>query len=366
MTARYAGPPATVNHDCGFTGTYRTPGIAAKALRDHSCEHQRELQDRAARVQARKTREGVKRDCQCKVAQHVHGTPVAYVIDKCRCRDCTDAATATNVEREKQKLFGRYDSGRVDAAPVRAHLAFLIENGMSAKRISKVSGIALSTVGQLIWGRKERGHKPYPRVMKTTADKILAVKPQLELMAPGRYIDSTGPRRRVQALVAIGWSQSRLAKQLGMDQGNMSAFMAADQCTVRRALAIRDLYNRAWDQPQEGWDWRSRIAANRSRNYAAARGWVPPLAWDDDTIDDPAAQPDLGFKPKLRDTIADDVEFLYNTGASREEITERLGASSWDTIERQLYRINRADIITLIKTGVRGQRPEADQEEEAA
>jgi transposase len=366
MTARYAGPPATVTHDCGFEGTYRTPGIAAKALADHSCEHQRELQDRAARVEARKTREGEKRDCQCPVAQHVHGTSTAYVVDKCRCRPCTDAATSTNVDREKQKLFGRYDSGRVDSAPVRAHLAFLIENGMSAKRISKVSGIALSTVGQLIWGRKERGHAPYPRVMKATAEKILAVKPQLELMAPGRYIDSTGLRRRVQALVAIGWSQSRLAKQLGMDQGNMSSFMAADQCTVRRALAVRDLYNACWNKPQEGWDWRSRIAANRSRNYAAARGWVPPLAWDDDSIDDPAAQPDLGFKPKLRDTIADDVEFLHGTGANREEIAERLGASSWETVERQLHRIKRGDLVTLVKTGVRGQRPEPKQEEEAA
>ncbi|AYN57459.1 helix-turn-helix DNA binding protein [Arthrobacter phage Constance] len=353
MTARVPSGEFAATHDCGLNRTYRTEGLAAKAFKTHSCEHQRELIARAARVEERKTREGVKRDCQCKVANHVHGTPVAYVIDKCRCRACTDAATATNVEREKQKLFGRYDSGRVDAAPVREHMQFLIDNGMSAKQISKVSGIALSTVGQLIWGRKERGHKPYPRVMKSTAEKILAVKPQMELMAPGRYIDSTGARRRIQALVAIGWSQSRLAKQLGMDQGNMSIFMAGEQCTVKRALAVRDVYNRNWNQPQEGHDWRSRIAANRARNYAKARGWVPPLAWDDDTIDDPAAQPDLGIKQKLRDTIADDVEFLHGTGANREEIAERLGASTWDTVERQLHRIGRGDLVALVKTDTR-------------
>ena len=160
MTARVPAVETTVTHDCGFTTTCRTPGIAAKALREHSCEHQRELAARAARVEARKTREGEKRDCQCKIANHVHGTNVAYVIDKCRCRPCTDAATATQSSREKQKLFGRYDSGRVDAAPVREHLQFLVDNGMSAKRIAKISGVALSTVGQLIWGRKERGHKP--------------------------------------------------------------------------------------------------------------------------------------------------------------------------------------------------------------
>lgn len=29
----------------------------------------------------------------------------------------------------------------------------------------------------------------------------------------------------------------------------------------------------------------------RTRNAALARGWLPPLAWDDDTIDDPTAEP---------------------------------------------------------------------------
>lgn len=352
MSARVPSGKFTVSHECGFNGTYRTEGIAAKALRDHSCEHQRELQDRAARVEARKTREGEKRDCQCKVANHVHGTSTAYVIDKCRCRPCTTAATAANAEREKQKAFARYDSGRVDADPVREHMQYLMDNGVSAKRIAALTGLALSTVGAIRWGRQERNHKPYARVKKTTAEKILAVKPQLEDMAPGRYIDSTGSVRRIQALVAIGWSQARLAKRLGMEAGNMSTFMAAENCTVKRALAVRDLYNRYWNQPQPGTDHRSKIAANRARNYAAARGWVPPLAWDDDTIDNPAAKPDLGFKPKLRDTIADDVEFLHNTGASREEIAERLG-SSWDTIERQLHRIGSKDIIALVKTDTR-------------
>jgi hypothetical protein len=224
--------------------------------------------------------------------------------------------------------------------------------------MAKLSGIALSTLGAVQWGRPERGHDPYPRVMKTTAEKILAVKPALELMAPGRNIDSTGTIRRLQALVAIGWSQNRLAKQLGMLRSNFGAMMRADQCTAARALAVRDLYNRCWNQPQTGTEWHSKTAATRARNHAANLGWMPPMAWDDDTIEDPNTVPDLGLKPKLRDTIADDVEFLHTTGASRDEIAARLSAS-WETIERQLHRIDRADIIALVKTDTRNNARQA-------
>lgn len=47
-------------------------------------------------------------------------------------------------------------------------------------------------------------------------------------------------------------------------------------------------------------------------------------------------------------TVAEDVEFLATTGASREEIADRLG-SSWNTLARRLYRMGREDLILLAK-----------------
>ena len=32
------------------------------------------------------------RDCQCKRANHQHGTRTAYVVDRCRCDPCREAA----------------------------------------------------------------------------------------------------------------------------------------------------------------------------------------------------------------------------------------------------------------------------------
>ena len=43
----------------------------------------------------------VKRDCQCKRASHVHGTRTAYVVDKCRCRPCTDALRIDRTQKPR-------------------------------------------------------------------------------------------------------------------------------------------------------------------------------------------------------------------------------------------------------------------------
>lgn len=354
MSTKYSGPPVTVTcPDCGFTRTGRTPGIAGKSLEKHSCEHQYKLQARAARVEARKTREGIKRDCACKNAQHVHGTRTAYVVDKCRCRQCTDASTEAQSKRNKDIAFGRHDVGRVPADPVRAHVAYLAEQGISAKQLAKLSGVSYSAIGTLMYGRPERGHGLYPRVAATTAERLLAVKPSLDNMADGRAIDATGTVRRLQALVAIGYSQARLGKQLGIEKGNVTALFNADKVTARRARQVKELFDRCWNRPQAGTDWHSKSAATRAKNLAAARGWVSPLAWDEDTIDDPAAVPDTGEKPQKQEASAENIEFMLSTGATREEISARLGAASWETIERRLHRIHRGDLVAAAKNDTR-------------
>lgn len=352
MVARVPSGSFTVTHECGFTKTSRTQGLADFALRQHSCDKQKERQERAGRVEERKAYEGEKKDCTCKIARHEHGTRTAYVVDGCRCRPCIDASTTAEGRRRKLRAFGRQELDRVDAGPVREHMEYLRANGVSLKQLAKVTGLSASAVSAIRYGRTERGHDPYPRVTKNTAEKILAVKPTMDTMAPGRAIDSTGTVRRLQALITIGWSQARLAEHLGMNSGNFGTLMNSTQCTVKKALAVRAIYERSWNKPQTGHDWHSKTSATRARNYAAARGWLPPMAWDDDTIDDPATMPDLGVKDKLRDTVGDDVEFLVKTGASRDEIGQRLGRT-WDTIERQLHRIGRSDLIALAKTDSR-------------
>ncbi|WP_295694431.1 hypothetical protein, partial [Lapillicoccus sp.] len=56
---------------------------------------------------------------------------------------------------------------------------------------------------------------------------------------------------------------------------------------------------RAWRQVRQVYDRLSMTPgpSPTARARAAARGYAPPLAWDDDTIDDPRALPDLGDHP---------------------------------------------------------------------
>ncbi|MFC9244585.1 hypothetical protein ACFT7S_11310 [Streptomyces sp. NPDC057136] len=60
---------------------------------------------------------------------------------------------------------------------------------------------------------------------------------------------------------------------------------------AKTAHALAVTYNELWNQQPE-LHGVTRQAANRFRNYARAKGWPPPAAWDDDVIDDPAALPE--------------------------------------------------------------------------
>lgn len=95
-------------------------------------------------------------------------------------------------------------------------------------------------------------------------------------------VDATGTRRRVQALAALGWPIGELTKRLGLTDRGLSFMYAGTTVTPATAQAVAVLYDElCWTEGP------SEIAKNRAQR----KGWATPLAWDDDEIDDPAAQP---------------------------------------------------------------------------
>lgn len=275
--------------DCGWTGgPYRSTTQAEYAGRRHSCDAHRTREARAARVVAHQASSGPTRDCTCPVASHAHGTRAAYVIDRCRCRPCRDAAAAYGRRRAKDRAYGR--QAYVDAGPVRAHVRTLQAQGMGWKRVAHAADVGASTVWKLLYGDPVRGQAPSQRVRPATQAKILAVTLHL---AGGTVVDGTGTRRRLQALVAVGWSQSKLAHRLGILPGNLGKVIHGHQPGVATATAakVAALYDQLWDSPAPTatrWDRTARANALRT---ARTHHWAPPLAYDDDTIDDPAAAP---------------------------------------------------------------------------
>ena len=104
-------------------------------------------------------------------------------------------------------------------------------------------------------------------------------------------------RLHLRALVALGWSQSKLARRLGMLPTNLGPVIGTSTAGgPNRREGLRVLSRETVDRvealftelcmtrPPET-NQRERAAATRARKYANQHGWLPPLALPD-AVDD--------------------------------------------------------------------------------
>lgn len=174
----------------------------------------------------------------------------------------------------------------VDAEPVRRHVRELMAGGAGYARIAKAAGVNVSTINHMLY---DRGSQPRSqRLTCVNAQRILGV--QSHQISTG-LVDNTGSRRRLQALMAVGWPPMHLGGRLELHQHYVSEIQRTSKVFAKTAHALAVAYNELWNQQPE-LHGVTRQAANRFRNYARAKGWPPPAAWDDDVIDDPQAQPE--------------------------------------------------------------------------
>ncbi|MCT7369419.1 hypothetical protein [Mycolicibacterium llatzerense] len=211
------------------------------------------------------------------------------------------------------------------ASLVAEHINQLRESGMSGTCIADQAGVAFSEVYHIIRG--DRGY-----VLSDVARKILAVRPVPMLeWSPGRQVPSIGSARRIQALVALGHTQADLAAEIGCYPNHIPRIMRQPFVTVAFARAVDDVYRRLMFTPAP-----ERAASRRSRARAQRAGWAPPLAWDEDTIDDPTAEPDLGRPVETREIVID----LRADGLSDARIAEVLNLKV-DSVQQAARRYER-------------------------
>lgn len=110
------------------------------------------------------------------------------------------------------------------------------------------------------------------------------------------WVDPTGTRRRLQALLANGWTLNLLGARLGISGSAVSQYASPARLFVEAdtARAVDDLYDRLADR-------RGPSTYNMTR--LQRRGWLVPLWWDEDTIDDPSYQPPVVEVPRPRDDV---------------------------------------------------------------
>lgn len=192
--------------------------------------------------------------------------------------------------RRRLIAYGRWQP-YVDAELVRQHVPALMAMGLGWERICAIAGVGTGTVEKLLFGAAYHGQGPSNRIRPDAAAKLLAVSMDPALLGATVGVDGTGTRRRLQALVVSGWSMSELARRLGRHEANLGRTIRAPKVRAETERAVRKLYDELWnvDPAESGMRPQSMSLA---RNHARRLGWTPVGAWDDDTIDDPAACPD--------------------------------------------------------------------------
>lgn len=265
-----------------------------------------------------------------------HAPSRSRYVSGCRCAGCTAENRAYNEHHKRQQLYGRPTTDLVDAGPVREHVARLVEAGMGTRTIAGAAGLGRNVVTNLLHGRPSRGNPPTARLRPDTARALLSVAPAL---AGKALVDASGSRRRLRALVARGWTMTRLAEGLGMKVSNLAPLVSGTgeaQVTQAFAERVRALYEDLWDAEPPCDNSAQRGAVSRARKLAAERGWPPPAAWDDDLLD--LTEADLSDRLEMLAAEMDDLEVGRCYRARREgDISPLVLAGS-----REYFRRRRA------------------------
>lgn len=152
-------------------------------------------------------------------------------------------------------------------------------------------------------------------------------------------VDITGTRRRLQALAAIGWPLGEIADRLGTDPQTLRRLVTQKRCATSTRDKVRALYD----------ELSMTVNGNRrTMTWAAKRGYSPPLAWNDEDLDDPNARPSRMVRPRPSEPLddiaieramrgdrvhirpaerAEAVRRLTAYGLSAAEIADRLGVT---------------------------------------
>jgi uncharacterized protein YerC len=240
-----------------------------------------------------------------------HGTRACY-LRGCRRNECLAAHNRYLKAYKLDRL--RNKPRKVDASPAAQHVQNLIARGCTRRGIADHTAAHNSTISDLAEGTRQV-------LLADTERSILAFRPEPGHPAFGRWVDSTGTRRRIQALAWFGYPYRTIAAELGVSTATVAHISSGRNSTVASdlAAAVAVLYTR--------WITRPGPSVITSRRAKAA-GFHGPLAWD--AIDDPNSKPETktGNAPeanKRDQSLADEVRHLAEGGTSAWEISTRVG-----------------------------------------
>ncbi|MHA0288309.1 hypothetical protein ACXYX3_17890 [Mycobacterium sp. C3-094] len=255
-------------------------------------------------------------------------------VDKTRCRtgECI-RPKCLGVVHHRGLCAAHYVHWReanpvLDPAPAREHIKQLRDAGLTWRHISNLSTIPARTLHEIANGSRQFITAPTARcVLGVTVPDIPYYKVDDRSRVP-----VIGTARRLQALIAIGYTSEQVASMLDYDPHHFAKVLHGKKPSVEAATAraAAELFERLKNTPAP-----DSYGGRRARLRAQRLGWALPLAWDEGAIDDPNATVER-YAPTRVKFIERYCE-LVDLGYTDEQIADKLGYTI-ETLERMLYQ----------------------------
>lgn len=191
--------------------------------------------------------------------------------------------------------MGRVPATWTSVRPAHDVIVALMEKGITQREISRVSGVTEDTL-------RTYRKNPDGRTLRTDiVDAIVGLMDPVHLKRFQRQEQPSliGAQRRLRGLVRMGHSLAKLRAELGFDPQGITV-------AGRRASLSWDEY----DKIVELYDrWSMVVGEKNVIAKAVSLGYLPPLAWDDDEIDNPSALPSGVVEGQVRNVLPSGREF---------------------------------------------------------
>ena len=229
----------------------------------------------------------------------------------------------------------------VPVGPVREHVLSLRGAHVSQRAIARAAGCSATLVRDIERAKYSRVCRgPAARLMRLSVADVVASR---EL--PKDRVPAIGAVRRVRALLALGHSHATITTAGG--PGWNSGDVTRDPDRQWTFLAVHEAATRAYGALSMCPGTNGLVRAR-----AAAAGYLPPLCWDEEDLDDPAAVPHLARRHNEHLDL-DEFMWLVDAGEAPARAALRCGVSVAG-VERAARRCTpaRSDVLDAL-AGVR-------------
>ncbi|AWY07285.1 helix-turn-helix DNA binding domain protein [Streptomyces phage Araceli] len=209
--------------------------------------------------------------------------------------------TPEQLARAKYTAYLR-ETGRatkVPVGPVRDYLRKLhFAYGMSCAQLSEKCALSQGSISEIIQGerRGDRGQIYTIReIFRENAESVMMIEPEIPTERGGARVNAIGTTRRIQGLAAEGFPVRWVGEQVGFIGQTFYLTAQGKRKIVyfSTAYKIKCLYEKLENDLHPEFHGIDPGKAKLARTYAARNGYVRPIFWDWDTIDDPDGFPDF-------------------------------------------------------------------------